>query len=930
MKSPWFFFALLITQGSDCYATEIAKNPTSPATDNSPAKKNPEFSIFPIGINNDSRNIVPSALVRGAENGKQAVNLEQWLIPFDAVTKALNIKVRTLDAGNMELRSPEIVTTLSEQQLHKDKDLGAALSVADIKRLFNVEVSFDISQYALVLKTTELAVNPNDGAPQATKKVISFEGLETTQPNHFNFSAISQQLRVTGRQKTVNYAGDLLAVGNLERGSWYVDVNQVAIDKPAGWQLREAQYFWKTDEVDYVLGSQPTFWQNRATGDFWGATIVKRNGFKALQQSANGFDPFVRRTTNAIGRTITGQVQPNTLVRLVERFSNRVIAEVFVNSSGIYTFDNVVTNPNMVADYEVLLYPNGILTVEPERINARFVSRASQLEKGASTWIVSGGVNRSLTANNTSSGFNSTANSNTGNLWGVPNGFAGGASYRYGLFESLTVGAGVVYSNGWQALAEFLYSPSWLPLEASVIALNDFNTGKVDYNAQARLQLLNNISVNAISTPFAKSAFLNWNPWPWLVLRGGGAVNTSNTNTVNRNTWFAGTTAYGRFYETFVSVDVNFDSNSVLRSNSVIYRDAWSINYQQDEIRNKLDLAYNFSDSSYAQGDYGHSLHIGGESNKNTNYVNNLSLQSSNVLTNQVNNVAVTPWNYQVSNNNDNKLGVVSWHYRSESILNDGRSLVDMGLGYGVGTSGQGVIASLATVAIPGVELRLNYQDISVISNDRLFFLNVSTNARIEPNLSLSNRSYTLQNLRGEGGLFIQPFLDKNDNGLYDGDDSIYTDNAERLLKLDGYSVPRYNMEVGSQGLYIRQQAGKYRLDLDPSGYPTTGKPSQESYAVEVTAGGYTTISIPFSVTYTIAGRVLDAQGNPVGGAKVEAVPVDKGNKSIAISNGAGVFFVDNLHQGKYQLMLDGQAAHSEIVEIKSDSKTMLEVTIKK
>jgi hypothetical protein len=36
------------------------------------------------------------------------------------------------------------------------------------------------------------------------------------------------------------------------------------------------------------------------------------------------------------------------------------------------------------------------------------------------------------------------------------------------------------------------------------------------------------------------------------------------------------------------------------------------------------------------------------------------------------------------------------------------------------------------------------------------------------------------------------------------------------------------------------------------------------------------------------------------------------------------------LHQGKYQLIPDGQAAHSETVEIKSDSKTMLEVTLKK
>jgi hypothetical protein len=541
-----------------------------------------------------------------------------------------------------------------------------------------------------------------------------------------------------------------------------------------------------------------------------------------------------------------------------------------------------------VIDYEILLYPNGILTIEPERVNARFVSRASQLQKGASTFMLSGGVNRSATDTKGSGN----------NLWGKATDFTGGVSYRYGLFESLTVGAGVIYQNGWQSLAEFFYSPSWLPLTANMLALKDFNTGKFDYNAQAQLQLLNTLSANFFSTPLTKQAFLNWNPWYWLIFRAGGAMNSSTTTTVKSKTWFAGATVYGRIYDVFASLDANFDSNSVLRINSLIYKDAWSINYQHDDIRNKLDLSYNFSDSSYSLGNYGHSLNIGLETNKNTDKEDNL--------------------------------GTVGWRYRSTDLLPDGRSLMDATIGYGIGSQGQGFIANLSTPMIPGVELSFNYQDISITSNDRQFFLNVSTNFRLQPNLSLSNRSYTLQNLRGEGGLFIQPFLDKNDNGKYDGEDSIYIENAERLLQINGYPVGRYNMEIGLQGLYIRQQPGKYRLDLDPSGYPIEGKPAQESYAVEVTAGGYTSVLIPFSVAYTIAGRVLDAQGKVVGGAKIEAIATDKGSKTFAVSNAAGVFFIDNLHQGKYQLLLDGQATHSELVEIKSDSKSMIEVTLKK
>ncbi|MEI6707282.1 MAG: carboxypeptidase-like regulatory domain-containing protein [Methylococcales bacterium] len=897
-------FAMLILSGNDGYADEIAEKTTPPATEKSPATKTPEFYVFPIGINNDSRNIVPSALVRGAEDGKQAINLDDWLIPLEAVTTALNIKTRTLDDGQIELRSPEIAVRLSEQQIHKDKEIGTSLSVAYITHLLNATVSFDIGQYALVLKLPA-GTGATDDTQQETKKVISFEGLETIQSDRFNFSAITQHLRVSSQQKTVNISGDLLAVGNLDHGSWYVDINQAVMDKPESWRVQDLQYFWKTDDADYVIGSQPTFWQNKSGGDFWGVTLLKRDNFKSVPQSMGGFDPVSRRTTGSIGRTITGQAQPNTLARLVDRSSNnRVIAEVFVDSSGLYTFNNVFSNAGSINEYDILLYPNGILTAEPERVKSSFVSRATHLQEGASTWVVSGGANRSLSTNTANGSNNQNSTTTTSkppysvlDSWGHPSGFAGGASYRYGLFESLTVGAGLVYSNGWQLSAEYFYSPTWFPYVSSIVALYDLKTGKYDYSSQAQLQLLNNLSANFTSTPLVKQAFLNWNALSWLTFNAGGAVNSSTTATVKPKTWFAGTTANWRFYETSASINANFDSNAVLRISSSVNRDAWAVGYQLDGNRKKLDLSYKFPESEFYYAN-GHSLNISAETNKMTTSVN--------------------------------KFGMIVWQYRPPDPLNNGRILADVQIGYGIGTHGQGLLASLSTAMIPGVELSFNYQDISIASNDRQFSMNIYMNGRVEPTLGLSNRSSSVQELRGIGGLFIQPFLDKNDNGQYDDEDTLYLENSDRLLQIDGYAVTKHNIDIGLQGFYIRQQAGKCRLDLDPAGYPIEGKPSQESYAVEVPSGGYTTILIPFSVSYTIAGRVLDAQGNPVDGAKVDAVLTDKGNKGSATSNGAGVFFIDSLHQGKYQLILDGQAAHSETVEIKSDSKTMVEVTLKK
>jgi hypothetical protein len=331
MKKLIVAYSILAAYTNNGYAAEgIQKNTPLPIS--SVAKAMPPFSVFPIGINNGKRNAISSALVRGAEDGKAAVNLEQWLVPLEVIASALSIKVSHLDGGQLELRSAEIITHLAEQELHKDKELGMALSVAEITRLFNIEVSFDISQYALVLVMPTPTVNSTIEQTE-TKKVISFDGLKTLQPDSFNFSAVSQQLRISGQQKNINYSGDLLAVGNVDHGSWYVDVNQQTMEKPESWRLQELQYYWKTDDNDYVIGSQPTFWQNNLGGDFWGVTLLKRSGFNtnALQQSSSGFDPVYRRTNNIIGRTITGEAKPNTLVRLVKRFSNQFIAEVFVN-----------------------------------------------------------------------------------------------------------------------------------------------------------------------------------------------------------------------------------------------------------------------------------------------------------------------------------------------------------------------------------------------------------------------------------------------------------------------------------------------------------------------------------------------------------------------------------------------------------------------
>ena len=55
-----------------------------------------EFELLPVGLNLGNRNIIFSVLVRGREDGAQAVDFANWLVPFDAVVEALSLVVTHL------------------------------------------------------------------------------------------------------------------------------------------------------------------------------------------------------------------------------------------------------------------------------------------------------------------------------------------------------------------------------------------------------------------------------------------------------------------------------------------------------------------------------------------------------------------------------------------------------------------------------------------------------------------------------------------------------------------------------------------------------------------------------------------------------------------------------------------------------------------
>ncbi|NEU71376.1 carboxypeptidase regulatory-like domain-containing protein [Hassallia byssoidea VB512170] len=837
----------------------IDKNPSQTE------ENNDKSNILPVGINLGKRNVNESVLVRGFEDGKQAVNFDNWLLPFDDVISALNITATTLDDGQLELRSPGLVIRINPKELKTDPEIGLVISVADIKKILGVPTEFDIVKYAVVFNPPWLDFK-NTRIPQQELPVV-LDGLPKVNPPTFSFSSIGQSINISGNNNNTTTQGDLTTIGTLFGGSWYIRTNQPTLTDRNTWQINEAQYLRQTPTADYVVGSQPTFWQNQGSGQYWGVTTVQRFGYNPPQTSAGGFSPSQRMQSNQVGRTISGEAAPGTLVQLTQGLGDNVIAEVLVDSSGVYRFENIPTGGGGIGsfnNYRVRLYPNGQLTATPEIRDANYSTLPGQLSKGTSALIVSSGF-----------GQENSQNSLIGNFQD----WRGGVAYRLGVTEDLTVGTGVIYDESLLGLGELFYQPAGFPLQVAFSGLLGTEKG-LEYNADVRFQPSRSLEFNFNSDRLSQRFRANWQAFRGVGFRASGDTRTStlaagiNLSYNNRNLF------------AFASADI--DTNNNLRWSLNSRMGKLQLNHYANEIASNSQLSYDFS--------------------------NNFSSGNSLYL------------NYETSNNNN--LASLSWRYRSNSRTRDGRNLFDFDLGYGMGSQGNGIIASASTAALPGLNLRLRYQGISTFSDSDSFRIELSPSFNLQPRLTPSDSRY--ESLRSEGGLLIQPFLDKNNNGRLDKNEQIYTEDVDLLLIVNNKPIKRFSADMteNKNGVLVKLPPDNYRLDLDPAGYPIDWKPTQSAYAVEVVAGGYTQVLVPFTPSYTVAGALTDAEGKPVGGAKVEAVLTDKGKKVMSVTNGAGVFFLENLQQGTYNLLINGKAAQPEKITIDANSQPIQEVKL--
>jgi Carboxypeptidase regulatory-like domain len=812
--------------------------------------------VMPVGILVNGRPRLDSISVFGQENGEAAVNFNDWLLPFDELSKALGWKVQELD-GQLDISTQGQKFRLSASVIKENPKLGRVIAVRDLAAIPGYSIKFDINQYALDI--TQPGSRKDEFG--VTTQPIVLEGLPATNPSFIGLSILEQRVNISGTSSdsaNTNINGELLAVGNVGDASWFMRLNQSNFTDTNSWNISEFSILRQRPDNDILIGSQTPFWQlTSGSGNYWGATTVLRQGFDPPVQFGGGSYSLTdrlqaRRTT----RTISGIAQPGTIVQLVRNNRTQLLQEVLVDSSGVFRFNNIPVSGGaddivVGRDYQLLLYPRGILSALPTVREVSFNSFSGQIPTGAQAWVFSAGASR------ISSG-----------AFGNFDQVQGGALYRRGLNDSLTVGLGIAYDREIRGIGEIFWQPT-NPLEISLAAITDSkqwqHLGRINYRPSE------NFYAFATSDQFSTSASTYWQLSNNLALING--YDSRRGVTVGGQYFFS-----DQNFSTALQADI--DTQGRIRASLSQRLDNLQGSIQTNESSNNAQLTYR----------------LDGDSNSGSEFI--LGYQSSNSGISSQENTAL-------------------WRYRSPEINSDGRSLWQTELGYGWGTSSNGIIANADLNFIPGVTMRASYRT-GIGSNSQDAYAIELTTALFTGDGRIRGTFDRVEEFRTFGKVVVQAFLDKNQNGRQDAGEESYWDPL--LLRVNEKPLVSFSPRITDNRAELNLPNGSYRVDVDPAGYPISYSSRLEALRVNVVSGGVTTVQIPLIPAYGLTGFVKNTSGETLAGARVEAVNIKTKVKVISISNDAGFYSIENLEQGEYKLTVSGFPTTPDILKITPNS----------
>lgn len=840
----------------------------APSPESNPDLPNPssdeterDWEILLVGLIAGSRREIPAVLVRGKIKEPEAIQFQQWLVPYQSVIDILDFEEESVGENQVQLSSPGLVTRLNLNELSENPEIGLAFSIAQIEEKFGIEARFDINEYAIILSAPWIGQRRQAPTGFDRKQPPQLEGLPKLAPPAFTLTSVEQIATFTPEAGLGGSDGDLFAVGTFFGGSYEFEIAQPKLRQTESWQLDRFQYFRPTPKADLIAGEQSPFWIEQGEGEYWGLTYLRREGVEPASLRLGSVSPEQRLETDSFTRDITGEAEPGTLVQLTRGRGREVLDEVLVVEDGVYRFEEVpFGGRGFQQEYDILLFPDGQLSLDPDVRTVSFRPLPEQLPAGGISWLISAGTRRQ-----------------TNNFWGEFSQLTGGATLRWGIADSLTLGAGVIQDQGFHGWGELFFRPGNIPLDIAIAGVfgQDLETN-IDYQPTSQLSL--NFNSNRTSSNLRTS----WQLLPNL--RVSGRWDSKQGRQFDLSTRFRQSANRSTRIEISLS-----ETNQV----------QWGVRQQWGD----LELSHDNNNGSTS-----------------TELSYDLTQDFASIQENRL------TFDYETRQFNESQqLATLSWEYRSGNRDVSGEPLWNIELGYGIGSQGQGMQADVETTILPGLRLRGRYEGIRLSSAQNQFSLELTTRMNLQNGISPGDRD--LDDLQTQGGLLVQPFFDKNSNSQLDRGEDVYTD-AENLLILNGDPLEASTINQQRDRLLVLVPPDEYRLELDPAGFPLDWQVSTTSFAVTVVPGTYTTITVPLTRSYTVSGTLTNQDNEPIGGVRVVAIPKGKGKRRFSITNQAGVYFLEQLQQGTYQLKANGQSLQPSTVEIKESSPSLQQLNL--
>ena len=297
-----------------------------------------------------------------------------------------------------------------------------------------------------------------------------------------------------------------------------------------------------------------------------------------------------------------------------------------------------------------------------------YTQLTSTLPRGNSTLTVSGGGDKNLAAEaTTSKEFEK---------------FRGGVSYRHGVVEDVTMGVGFAYEDFLVGFTQLTYNSSDFPLKTTVSLLA--KESGLDFRSHVRFEPAENFVLNYYHDHEKDKFDASWNMFSGLTVVADG---DARQNTFSTGIKLAIHTDYMS-----ISAKAALDSNNNLQ---------WKL---QSNIGGLKFTHQNSKEKSISNVDLG------------LVELNTLGFQCS----------AFVKYKSEAKHNHDPFM-VWGGKIQSGEKITPNEHLWSLNVGYGTSSYGNGLIASGAIFLNPSISLKLSYQEISATSDDTKVKLQISS-----------------------------------------------------------------------------------------------------------------------------------------------------------------------------------------------------------